>query len=266
MKVGFIGIGTMGGAVAAAVCESSKGLEYYFSQRSLEKAKEMQKKFGGVIRDNAEIGRECDVIFLGVKPQVIGTVLEEIAPSLVGREGVTLVSMAAGVKMERILELSGGGCDVIRMMPNTPLMVGSGVVQYCSTAIVDESEHLDWFWHWMNSVGVADMVPEGLMDACTAVSGCGPAFCAMFLEALADGGVLCGLPREKALKYAAQTMIGTAEMVLQKGMHPEVLKDGVCSPSGATIQGVAELEKHGFRSAGIEAVRASYTVMKKLGE
>ena len=134
----------------------------------------------------------------------------------------------------------------------------------CANANVTAQELAD-FEAMMENSGVVDRIDEKLIDAASAVSGCGPAYAYMFIEALADGGVKCGLPRAKAIRYAAQVLLGSAEMVLQSGKHPELLKDEVCSPGGSTIAGVAALEAHGFRSACIDAVDAAYEKTKKLG-
>lgn len=264
-NIGFIGTGTMGAAVAQVVAKSAGDCQLLFSNRSEEKAETLAQELYGAVSDNRTIARECDMIFLGVKPQMLGAVLQEISPTLSRRgEGFTLVSMAAGVSISTVQALAGGSYEVIRMMPNTPLSVGAGVVQYCAS--VEDSLHLRQFARWMSEAGVADLVPESMMNAASAISGCGPAFCAMFVEAMADGGVLCGLPRDKALRYAAQTLVGTGEMLLQSGIHPAALKDGVCSPSGSTIAGVAALEEHGLRHAALQAVVSAYEKTCKLGE
>lgn len=263
-NIGFIGTGTMGSAVAHIVAKNAGDCQLLFSNRTEAKAERLAVELMGAVSDNRHIAEDCDMIFLGVKPQVLGEVLQDLAPIFAKREdNFTLVSMVAGVTLAQIRKMAGGNYNVIRMMPNTPLLVGSGVVQFCGTV---DRRHLRQFGLWMSGGGTADLVPESMMDAATAVSGCGPAFCAMFLEALADGGVYCGLPRDKALLYAAKTMIGTGELLLQQEMNPEALKDGVCSPAGSTIRGVAELEKNGFRSAGIQAVVAAYEASKGFGK
>ena len=148
------------------------------------------------------------------------------------------------------------------MMPNTPAAIGAGVVQYCGRGVT--VEELDDFAALLSPAGLVDQVPEGLMDAASAVSGCGPAFAYLFLEALADGGVACGLPRDKAVAYAARMVEGAARMVLESGKHPGELKDAVCSPGGTTIQGVRALEERGFRAAAMDAVIAAYEKTLKL--
>ena len=174
------------------------------------------------------------------------------------------VSMIAGVSLDTLGQLLGAGKKIIRIMPNTACAVGQGVLLVCANANVTAQELAD-FEAMMEHSGVVDRIDEKLIDAASAVSGCGPAYAYMFIEALADGGVKCGLPRAKAIRYAAQMLLGSAEMVLQSGKHPELLKDDVCSPGGSTIAGVAALEEHGFRSACIDAVDAAYEKTKKLG-
>ena len=153
-------------------------------------------------------------------------------------------------------------CPVIRIMPNTPAAIGAGVVQYCGQAVT--VEELDDFAALIAPAGLVDPVSESLIDAASAVSGCGPAFAYLFAEALADGGVACGLPRDKAMAYAAQMLAGSARMVLESGKHPGALKDAVCSPGGTTIQGIRTLEERGFRAAAMDAVIAAYEKTLKL--
>lgn len=148
--------------------------------------------------------------------------------------------------MERIAAMAGGNYPVIRIMPNTPCAVGAGVVLYDANALVT-GEQLDFFTAAMAGAGLLDRLEERLYDAGSAVAGCGPAFLSLFLEALADGGVTCGLPRQKALTYAAKMAEGTAKLMLETNQHPGVMKDAVCSPAGSTIAGVRALEEHAFR-------------------
>lgn len=269
MKVGLIGTGTMGSAVfrviGDCVAEKKEDVSFFFSSRTIEKAQELAREISGAVVDSVTLAQECDMIFLGVKPQVLPQVLEEIRPKLIERRGkVTLISMAAGVTVDTILRSVDQSAAVIRMMPNTPLLVGEGVILYCTSLV--EGGHLDAFVSWMSEGGILDSIPESLMDVGSAVSGCGPAFCAMFLEALADGAVACGLPRDQALAYASQTMIGTGALCLQEGLHPAGIKDGVCSPAGSTIVGVAALEEQGLRHGVISAVRASFEKTQDLGK
>ena len=167
--------------------------------------------------------------------------------------------------MEQIRAMAGGEYPVIRVMPNTPVSVGGGMVLYDATEDLSYNE-MEQFREAMKAAGALDRIPEKLMDAGSAVSGCGPAFACMFAEALADGGVACGLPRDKALTYAAQMMLGTAQLILQSGQHPGALKDAVCSPGGSTIRGVLELENSGFRGAVSRAVQQAYERTVELGK
>ena len=175
-----------------------------------------------------------------------------------------LCSMAAGLSIARIQEMAGEDFPVIRIMPNTPASVGEGMIQYCSSNVTAEEEEA--FLKIMAPAGRLDAVPESLIDAASCVSGCGPAWVYQFIEALADGGVACGLPRAKAQEYAAQMVLGSAKLVLESGKHPGELKDAVCSPGGSTIQGVRVLEEHGLRGAVMDAVIASYNKTKEMGK
>ena len=176
-----------------------------------------------------------------------------------------LITMGAGLTMAQIEEFAGGDIPVIRIMPNTPVAIGKGVTQYCANALVT-ADALNDFLRDMRFSGVLDPLDEKLIDAGSAISGSGPAFVYLFLEALADGAVACGIPRAKALEYAAATVIGAGELVLASGQHPGALKDAVCSPMGSTISGIRALENHGFRAAAMEAVIATYNRNKELGK
>ncbi|MBR5672722.1 MAG: pyrroline-5-carboxylate reductase, partial [Spirochaetales bacterium] len=201
-------------------------------------------------------------IFLGVKPQVMADMLGEIKKTLAGRKDhFVLVSMAAGISIERLIKMAGDW-PIIRIMPNIPASVGEGMILYCSHK-AGESD-IEAFLCAMGHAGKLAAVDEKLIDAGSAVSGCGPAYAFMFIEALADGGVDCGLPRAQAQLLAAQTLLGAAKMVIETGRHPGELKDAVCSPGGTTIEGVLALEQGGFRGTVSEAVIAAYDKTKGL--
>lgn len=264
MLIGFIGTGNMGGALAIAAAKTKA--QILLCNRTMAKAEALAKDLGCATATAPEIAYLCDYIFLGVKPQMMGDLLASLAPTLKSRPTpFTLVSMAAGLTMDTLQQMAGGSYPVIRMMPNTPVAVGSGVILYDATENVT-AEALDGFLEAMSQAGFLDRLPEKLMDAGSAVSGCGPAFVSMFIEALADGGVACGLPRDKALALAAHTLRGTAALLLESGKHPGVLKDEVCSPGGSTIQGVKALENGNFRSTVISAVQAAHTRNQELGK
>ena len=255
---GFIGTGNMGGALARAVRHNVDGSRILLANRSPQKARVLATVLEAGTSDNQEIAREADYIILGVKPQMMEEVLTQIGPLLALRQTpFVLVTMAAGLTIARIRELSGETYPVIRIMPNTPVSIGEGMVQYACSETVTEEE-MDVFLASCAGAGRFSAIPEFRMDAGSAVSACGPAFADMFLEAMADGGVACGLSREQAMELAAQMLAGTAKLALESGQHPGVLKDAVCSPGGTTIQGVLKLEEAGFRGAVINAVIASY--------
>lgn len=264
-SIGFIGTGHMGSALARAAAKGAAGAPLYLSNRSPEKAKKLAIELDAKLSDNRTVAQQCQIIFLAVKPQMMAGVLEDLAPTLAARkERFVLASMAAGLTAETIQKMAGGKYPVIRLMPNTPSAVGAGVVQYCGLDVTEEE--LKDFKTLLAPAGLVDRVEERLIDAASAVSGCGPAFLYLFLEALADGGVACGLPRDKALAYAAQMAQGAAKMVLESGQHPGALKDAVCSPGGSTIQGVRALEEQGFRAAAMNAVIAAYEKTLELGK
>ena len=263
---GFIGTGNMGGALARAARKSLDGDHILLANRTPAKAEALAKELGCRACSNADAAAQARYLFLGVKPQMMAGLLAEIAPVLARRtDRFVLVTMAAGLTMEQIAAMAGGDCPVIRIMPNTPCAVGAGVVLYDASPLVTEEE-LSQFTAAMAGAGVLDRLDERLIDAGSAVSGCGPAFVCQFIEALADGGVACGLPRQKALLYAAQMVEGTAKLMLETKQHPGQMKDAVCSPGGSTIAGVRELERHGVRAAAMDAVIAAVERTRELGK
>ena len=265
-KIGFIGTGAMGGAVARIVGETAPEAEICLANRSLEKAAALAAQLPRAqVCTNEGVAAACDLIFLAVKPQVMPSALPALADVLASRrDRFVLVTMAAGLTMETIRALAGGDYPVIRMMPNTPITVGAGAVQYCGLGAT-EAELAD-FAALLSAAGTVDPLPEHLIDAASALSGCGPAYVDLFLEALADGGVACGLPRQKAMAYAAAMVEGAAKMARLSGTHPGVLKDTVCSPGGSTIQGVRALERGAFRGTVMDAVIAAWEKNRQLGQ
>ena len=261
MKYGFLGCGNMGGAIARAL--SKKRRDFLITDRS-GKAKVLAAELGCTYSDRDTIVSTCDAIFIGVKPHMVRDLLSPCVELLQKRKPL-LISMAAGVEIAPLEEMAGGPLPVLRIMPNTPVAVGKGVIQYCCNDLVT-GEMKAAFLRDMGHAGLLDPIDEGLMDAASALSGCGPAFAYLFLEAMADGAVACGVPRAKALEYAAATLAGAGEMVLATGQHPGALKDAVCSPGGSTIQGVRTLEQHGFRGAVMDCVIAAFEKNQKLGK
>ncbi len=253
---GFIGSGNMGSALATAVSKTTCPKEIAVSDHSQKKAEELAEKLGAVCADNAEIVKESKYIFLGVKPQMLKKLFKEIAPLLAERtDDFILVTMAAGTSVADIAEFAGKSYPTIRIMPNTPVSIGHGIILFTSNESVSDTTE---FCEMMKSCGTLDEIPETLIDAASCVTGCSPAWIYMFIEALSDGGVKCGLPRAKAIEYACDALIGSAMLVKKSGKHPGQLKDEVTSPGGTTIAGVHALEKKAFRGTVIDAVTAAY--------
>lgn len=269
MIFGFIGTGNMGGALAKAAGMKLDGEGILLANRTPEKAQKLAEELHAEVTDNLTIAERADYIFLGVKPQGMPDLLKEIGPVLARRQEeqtpppyelrsrFVLVTMAAGLTISRIQELAGGSYPVLRVMPNTPAAVGAGMILYSPGPGVTKRE-VSLFLEAMSGAGRFSAVPESMIDAGSAVAGCGPAFVDLFVEALADGGVACGLPRAQALEFAAQMVMGSARLLLETGKHPGELKDAVCSPGGTTIQGVRKLEEGGFRGIVMNAVIAAY--------
>ena len=255
--IGFLGCGNMGGAIARAVCKATEPENVFLANRTAAKAEALAAELGCQTSTNAEVAGDCDLIFLAVKPQMMEQLLSGLAPILKARKDrFVLVSMAAALTIPDLRERGCGDWPLIRIMPNTPSAIGEGVIFYTCDGVTAEEEAA----FLENMAGAGRLLPldDHLMDAGSAVAGCGPAFVDLFIEAMADGGVACGLTRPMAMECAAQTLIGAARLMLETGRHPGALKDAVCSPSGATIQGVRALEAGGFRSAVMEAVIAAY--------
>lgn len=270
-KFSFIGTGNMGGALARAAVRQLPPAEILLANRTSAKAEALANELGCAAVSVEQAAKEGRFIFLGVKPQMMAALLKQITPILKGRQDrFVLVTMAAGLSIDQILTMIGDDPiykphPVIRIMPNTPCAVGEGIVLYAANQAVTADE-LAEFTGGMARAGVLDCLEEHLIDAGSAVAGCGPAFACLFMEALADGGVACGLPRSKALLYAAQMLKGTAALQLAAGQHPGVMKDAVCSPGGSTIAGVRALEEHCFRGGVMDAVIAAVERTKELGK
>ena len=262
MTYGFIGTGNMGGALASAVAKREKHI--FLSNRTPAKAEALAAQIGGIAENNLQIAQTCDFIFLGVKPQMMAETLKPLQQALSQRSApFVLVSMAASLTISAIRKMAGGDYPVIRIMPNTACAVGQGMTLYCCSENV-ETAQLQAFLDAMKESGELEEISEDLIDAGSAVAGCGGAFACLFLEGLADGGVAIGLPREKALRFARQMLLGTAALAKESGQHPGQMKDSICSPGGTTIAGVRALENKGFRGAAMEAVIAAYDRTKEL--
>ena len=262
-KIGFIGCGNMGGAIINGIVKSGTVAPeniyvYDVSQAAVDKMKSLGVN---TAESNEDLGNKAEIIVLAVKPQYMEGTLKEAKKAL---DGKCVISIAAGLKAEKIRSWIDGNPRILRTMPNTPAMVFAGAFGLCNDSDLT-AEEKTIAQELLSPLGVVEWVPEKLIDAVCGLSGSGPAYVAMFIEALADAGVRDGLPRATAYKLAAQTVYGTAKMVLDKGTHPGVLKDMVTSPAGTTIEGCYQLEKGGFRAAVIDAVHAGTEKSKALG-
>ena len=264
--VGFIGCGNMGGALAAVAAKSIGGARVMAADHNSDKLERLREHHGVVPASAEDVAGSCRFIFLGVKPQVMEKAAAEIRGVLAARElgSFVVVTMAAGLTAARVSELLGG-VPVIRIMPNTPAQVGEGVILYCLGEGVS-SEDEAGFLALMAPAGMVVPIEESRIDMGSALTGCGPAFAYLFMEGLIDGGVRCGLPRDKATRFALQTVCGAAKLALETGRDPALLRGDVCSPGGSTIEGVAALEAGGVRAAAIEAVVAAYRRTTELGK
>ena len=260
-KIGFIGCGNMGGALVKAAANAGYAKDIYICDHFAEKTVTLSAELGVNVSDNVTVAENCDYIFMGVKPQVIDKAFAEISDVIGERNDCVIVSMAAGVPIEKIKALSKAD-RIIRIMPNMPVSVGEGVVLASGYNVTEKNT--EEFNCIMKCAGIVDWIDEKLIDAGCAISGCGPAFVYMFIEALADGAVSCGLPRDKAMLYAAETVLGSAKSVIESGKHPGKLKDEVCSPGGTTIAGVKALEDGAFRSNAMNAVISAFEKTKKM--
>jgi pyrroline-5-carboxylate reductase len=256
MKIGFIGSGNMAGAIiggllGAGLVNEDDLFVTDFSQDALER---LRTKYPSVhtSRNNLEYLDRMDALFLAVKPHIYAPVINQIKEQL--PEDVIVITIAAGQTMENVLSQFGRPIKLVRTMPNTPALVGEGMIAVCPGDKLSEQE-ISLVLSMLKAVGKVERLPENLFDSFTGLCGSGPAYVYMFIEALADGAVREGIPRDKAYTMAAQTVLGSAKMILDTGEHPGKLKDQVCSPGGTTIEAVGALEKAGLRSAVMDAVR-----------
>ena len=256
----------MGFALMKAASRVIQAENIFITDTETEKAYNAAASVGAkVLNTNIEAAQAGDFIFLAVKPQVLTQVLAEIAPCVKDRQNKpVIVSMAAGWHTGKIQSILGENTPVTRIMPNTPALIGKGMIALCASqeVPVQKIEELE---ELLGGAGIVDRIDEHYMDAVTGLSGSGPAFVYLFIEALADGAVRSGLPRDKALLYAAQTVTGAAAMVQETKKHPGELKDMVTSPGGTTIAGIAALEDGAFRSTVMKAVEAAWKRSKELG-
>ena len=261
-KVGIIGCGNMGGAILYGALESGILSEddvyvYDINPAMMEKASSWGVHLS---RNDEDVCQNADLILLAVKPQNASEALAQCKKAL---EGKALMSIVAGVTVSRLQAMIDGTPRILRIMPNTPAMVFEGAFALCSDNDFT-NEELEAAKSLYSSIGIVELVPEHLIDAVCGLSGGGPAYVSMFIEAMADGGVKQGLPRKTAYRLAAQTCLGTAKMILEMNIHPGELKDMVTSPGGTTIEGCEALEKGGMRAAVMECINAGAEKSKQL--
>ena len=264
-RIGFIGGGKMAEALAKGIINASlSSVDKIIASDVDKKRCQILEKDTGIktTQENKKITSESDIIILAVKPNIIGSILKELKNDITPRHLV--VSIAAGIPLDFIESALNKGCRVVRVMPNTPCLVGETAAGYAlgKAATRDDGKLVGEI---LNAVGKSYLLEEKHLDAVTGLSGSGPAFVYTVIEALSDGGVKMGLPRDISTKLAAQTVLGSAKMVLETGMHPGELRDFVTSPGGTTIEGLHALEKGNIRNALIDAVETATKKSKKLG-
>ena len=264
MKIGFLGAGAMGGAILSGALETGvvKAEDVYVYDLS-EQIKEKYKALGcNIVSDNVELGNSSDILVCSLKPQYAQGGLKQLGNTL---DGKAMISIMAGVTTDTLRQWTEGDFRLLRLMPNTPALVGMGAFALDSgTDLTDEEKA--FAQKLFESLGIVEWMSEDLIDTACGLSGAGPAYIYLVIEALADGGVAKGLPRKTAQNLAAQTVMGAARMVLETGQHPGFLKDQVCSPGGNTIVGIKTLEEHGVRGAFIDTVIKSTERTKELGK
>lgn len=263
MKIGLIGVGNMGLALIKGILKSDfiEAEDLILYDPAEEKTKDLEKEFGVIVaKDNIELAQKADIIILAVKPNIYDFVLEEIKAKITDKK--IIITIAPGITINHVKDILKTG-KIVRTIPNTPALIGEGItaISYSQEIHQEDKEFIEKIF---KTCGEIVEVEEKLIDAAMAVSSCSPAFVYMFIEALADGGVLLGLPRDIAYKLASKAVTGAGNMVLKTGFHPGQLKDMVTSPGGTTIEGIRILEKNAMRSAVVEAVAAAYQKAKGL--
>ena len=265
LRIGFLGCGRMATAIAQGLVNARYvGANQITGSDPSAVMRESFTKATGtpVVADNLTVLKQSDVVVLAVKPQHMEPLLKEIAAGVEATH--LIVSVAAGVSLATMSGTLGSNVRLIRVMPNTPCLVGAGATAFArgAKATADDASLVTELF---STIGIALEVPESLLDAVTGLSGSGPAYVFQIIEALSDGGVRCGLPRAVATQLAAQTVLGAAKMVLETGEHPGALKDAVASPGGTTIAGLHELERGGLRGTVMNAVEAATKRSQELG-
>ena len=265
-SVGFVGAGNMGEALIKGLLAAKlvPAETIHATDVRLERLKELNRQYGiQVSSDNAELMRHADIVILAVKPQIMDAVLTEIAPAVTRRK--LLISIAAGVSTATIRAVLHKDARLIRVMPNTPALVREGVTAVAKAEGLEAGD-LETAGEIFSAVGRVVVLGEELMDAVTGLSGSGPAYIAVVIESLADGGVRMGLDRITAMTLATQTVLGAATLLRETGLHPGAVKDMVCSPGGTSIAGIAALEEGGIRTTFIKAVERATQRSRELGQ
>jgi pyrroline-5-carboxylate reductase len=264
MKIGFIGCGKMGQAILEGILSSGahRKEDVIISAKTESTLTTIKNKYHVfVTQDNTQVAREADLLFLAIKPELHQQVIEEIRDFV--KTSAIVITMAAGINIEFVEKAFNKETKIFRTMPNTPSLVREGTTAVCYNDLVIK-EDCKRVENLLSSIGRVEFIPEFLMDSIPSISGSSPAYVYMMIEALADGGVKQGIPREQAYRLAASSVLGAAKMVLETMEHPGALKDQVCTPGGATIEAVAELEKTGFRSSILSAMEKCTEKVKKL--
>lgn len=256
MKIGFVGCGNMAtaiikGIIKKQIIEEENIMASAKTKTTLER---VQRELGiKVSMDNSEVVKNSDIVVLAVKPQYYQEVIEQIKDTV--SDDQIIISIAPGKTLAWLQDCFGKSVKLVRTMPNTPALVGEGMTGACRNKYVTDEDYATVL-QILGSFGEVETIPENLMDVCVSVSGSSPAYIYILIEAMADGAVADGMPRAQAYKFAAQSVLGSAKMVLETGKHPGELKDQVCSPGGTTMEAVRVLEEKGFRSSVIEAMKA----------
>ena len=263
-KIGIIGAGNMGEAILRGLHQKGLAKNLVISEIRPDRGVSIKKNYGvAIVSENKKLAAQVQVVILAVKPQELKGVLQEIAPAL--DSSTLLISIAAGASLGTIASILGKEVRLIRVMRNSAALVLESATALAKGGMATD-EDLEVAQEIFNALGRTVVIPEALMDAVTGMSGSGPAYVCLFIEALADGGVRMGLPRKAALDMAIQTVLGTARLLSEQGEHPANLKDKVSSPGGTTIAGIASLEAKGFRGAVMEAVASATQRSKELAK
>ena len=260
MKIGFIGTGSMGSAIAIGVSKKIK-CNLYLANRTIQKAEKLKEIIGGVVCDNNTVAKECDLIYLCVEPQQAEDVLKGIKKDIENNKNAVLVSIMAGWTIDRIRKCVD--VPIIRTMPNTPMKINEGIILYDYSEDVNQ-EQLNLFLTTIKDTGLVVKLDEKNIDAASVISGCAPAYTFAFVDALVSGAKKLGIQKELAIKLAAQMLIGSGKMILETGESPNKLKEDVCSPGGSTIEGIKIMENNNLKQIMEKATQASYEKNKKL--